>query len=315
MPGHFIRHRDFHLWVEQNDGSDLFRQDASFRQPRLHENTGHGLYVQPGRCTRFFRAWRGGYEDDSLMEICPWVMGIAQHCAARDAFVAVAYDAESHRYLTCAPYSHPDDILDQAEHIARGVYQGLVTAYVAAAPYLEAAVSATACLNGVIYGCATLALQLAEEAGLQLPGEAAQAIDIAEEVTSCLEGNAIDCAQLGARGARAAGVTIPGVDVGTVAEQAQQCSDGDFRACIRLGLSAANAAGVPVDVGSDDVLDIQACLEGDDEACMSLAQRVAPRTDFPLGGVAQGAEHAQQCASGDAEACTELGRALAEAAR
>jgi hypothetical protein len=99
-PGRFIRHRDFHLWVELNDGSDLFRQDASFRESRLHENTGHGLYVSPGRCTRFFRAWRGGYEDESLLDICPWIMEIAQHCQERDAFVAIDYDAQNRRYLT-----------------------------------------------------------------------------------------------------------------------------------------------------------------------------------------------------------------------
>jgi hypothetical protein len=314
MPGHFLRHRDYHLWVEQNDGSDLFRWDASFRQPRQHENTGHGLYVSPGHCTRFFRSWRNGAEDESLLDICPWVMGIGKHCEDRDAFVAVAYDADG-RYLTCAPYSHPDDILEQAEHIARGVSEGLVTAYVAAAPYLEPAISGIACLNGVVYGCATLALQLADQAGLELPGEAAQAIEIAEEVTACIEGSAIDCAQLGARGARAAGVTIPGEDAVHVAEDAQQCGDGDFRACIRLGLTAANAAGAPVDLGSGDELDIQGCLEGDEEACLSLAQRVAQRVDFPLDGVTQGAENARQCASGDPEACTALGRALAAAAR
>ena len=27
---HVVRHRDFHLWVEDNDGSDLFSKDASF---------------------------------------------------------------------------------------------------------------------------------------------------------------------------------------------------------------------------------------------------------------------------------------------
>jgi hypothetical protein len=30
MPGHFLRHRDFHLWVERNDGSDLVEADATF---------------------------------------------------------------------------------------------------------------------------------------------------------------------------------------------------------------------------------------------------------------------------------------------
>jgi hypothetical protein len=323
MPGHFLRHRDFHLWVERHDGSDLFRQDASFRQPRLHENTGHGLYVDPGKCTRFFRAWRNSSEDESLLDVCQGVMGIAQHCADRDAFVTVAYNPNdnNHRYLTCAPYSHPDDILDQAEHIINGVYEGLVTAYVAAAPYLEATVSAYACLDGVLYSCATLALQLADQAGLHLQGEAAQALDIAEDVTSCIEGGAIDCAKLGARGARAAGVTIPGEDVAHVAELVQQCRNGDFRSCLHLGLTVAEAAGAPVDLGSGEVLDLQACLEGDDAACLSLAGRVVQRVDLgtttavPLAGVTQGVENAQLCAALNTEACIALGRALAEAAR
>ena len=323
MPGHFIRHRGFHLWVERNDGSDLFRWDASFREPRtlfqepqLMQTAGHGLYVEPGRCTRFFRSWRRGGEEGnySMMNICPWIMGIAQHCRARDAFVAIAYDANARRYLTCSPYSRPDDVLDQAEHIARGVYEGLVTAYVAAAPYLGPIVSGVACVNGVIYACATLALDVAGET-VQLPPEATQALAIANEVTACIEGNFIDCAQLGARGARSAGVTIPGEEAVKVFQDAQQCRNGDFRACVRLGFAAADAAGVPVDVGASDVADIQSCLEGDDEACMSLANRAARAANFPLGGVTQGAENAQRCAAGDANACTQLGRSLAEAAR
>jgi hypothetical protein len=31
FPGHYIRHKNFELWVERSDGSDLFAQDASFR--------------------------------------------------------------------------------------------------------------------------------------------------------------------------------------------------------------------------------------------------------------------------------------------
>jgi hypothetical protein len=242
-------------------------------------------------------------------------MEIAQHCQERDAFVAIDYDAQNRRYLTCSPYAHPDDILDQVEHIAQGVYAGLVTAYVAAAPYLEPVVSGLACVHGVIYGCATLALQLATQAGLQLPAEARQAFAIADEVTACIEGSVIDCAQLGARGARTAGVVIPGEDAVEIVEQVQQCRNGDFHACIRLGFSAAEAAGVPVDLGAGEVIDIQECLEGDETACIALAQRVAKVANFPLAGVPQGVENAQQCANGDAEACAELGRALVEAAR
>jgi Alpha-L-arabinofuranosidase B (ABFB) domain len=31
-PAHYIRHRDFHLYVEPNDNSNLFRQDATFAE-------------------------------------------------------------------------------------------------------------------------------------------------------------------------------------------------------------------------------------------------------------------------------------------
>ena len=32
VPGHFIRHQNFELWIARNDGTDLFQADATFRQ-------------------------------------------------------------------------------------------------------------------------------------------------------------------------------------------------------------------------------------------------------------------------------------------
>jgi hypothetical protein len=32
FPAHFIRHRDFHVYVEANDGSELFHKDATFAE-------------------------------------------------------------------------------------------------------------------------------------------------------------------------------------------------------------------------------------------------------------------------------------------
>jgi hypothetical protein len=32
FPGYYLRHRNNELWVERNDGSTLFRNDASFSQ-------------------------------------------------------------------------------------------------------------------------------------------------------------------------------------------------------------------------------------------------------------------------------------------
>ena len=35
-PGHYIRHRNFEVWLDANDGSAVFAGDASFRvQPAL----------------------------------------------------------------------------------------------------------------------------------------------------------------------------------------------------------------------------------------------------------------------------------------
>ena len=234
-PGHFIRHSNYQLWVARNDNSPLFRQDASFNQ-RL------ALYVEPGDCTRLFRLWRGGYEAEDTMDRCMWIMGIQQYCRAHDAFPAPAYDG-NRRYLKCAPYSHPDGAIEQIEHIARGVAQGLTDAYVAAAPFVTPVVAAVGCIYGVVYACATLALDLADQAGLGLPPEAAEAVTIVKQVNACVDGGVLDCAQLGARGTRAAGLKIPGEDVARVAEDARKCGNGEFAACIRLGLTAADAAG------------------------------------------------------------------------
>ncbi|RLK25205.1 GH43 family beta-xylosidase [Micromonospora sp. M71_S20] len=55
FPGHYLRHRDFALYVERDDGSALFRGDASFhRRPGLANAAGLSLESQnfPGRYVR-----------------------------------------------------------------------------------------------------------------------------------------------------------------------------------------------------------------------------------------------------------------------
>ena len=34
LPGHYIRHSNFELWIARSDGSTLFRKDATFFQTR-----------------------------------------------------------------------------------------------------------------------------------------------------------------------------------------------------------------------------------------------------------------------------------------
>ena len=301
-PGHFIRHSNYQLWVASNDNTPLFRQDASFNQ-RLPQ------YVEPGDCTSFLRRWRAGYEDEATLGSCLWIMGIQQYCRAHDAFVGVAYDG-NRRYLKCAPRSHPDSAIEQIEHIARGVAQGLADAFTAAAPFVTPVVAGLGCINGVIYACATLALELADRAGLRLPPEAAEAVTIVKQVNACVEGGVVDCAQLGARGARALDVEIPGKDAVQVVEDTRRCGNGEFAACVRLGLKAADAAGVPVGLGTADVTNAQDCLAGDSNACAELGTRAAQAVGIPLGGVTQGVTNARKCSNGDRNACIALGQAL-----
>ena len=302
VPGFYIRHSNYQLWIARNDNSPLFRQDASFNQ-RLAQ------YVEPGDCTSFLRRWRGGYEGDDTLSRCMWIMGIEQYCRARGAFPAAAYDG-NRRYLKCAPFSHPDSAIEQIEHIARGVAQGLTDAWVAAAPFVTPVVAGLGCINGVVYACATLALDLADQAGLRLPPEAAEAATIAKHVTACVEGAVVDCGQLGARGARALNLQIPGKDVAQAIEDARKCGSGEFAACVHLGLTAADAAGVPVGLGTADVTSAQDCLAGDSNACADLGKRAAQAVGIPLGAVTQGVTNARKCGNGDRNACIALGQAL-----
>jgi hypothetical protein len=292
-------------------------QNSPWKAPFSLTGAGITPVVPPGDCVKFLRRWRGGAEDDYLLENCLWIMGIEPYCRAHDAFVAVQYEPNNYhpRYFKCAANWHESTLLEEIDHLVRGIGQGLATAYTAAAPYFGPVVSAYACVQGVIFACATLALDLADRAGLQLPREAADAVQIASHVTKCVDGNIASCAQLGVRGARAAGITIPGEDAIRVAEDVRKCANQDFAACARLGLTAADAAGVPIGLGPASVADIQDCLNDAGQACLALGRDAAQAAGFPLGGVTQGVENARRCvngppAGGDTAACLALGKAL-----
>jgi hypothetical protein len=310
--GRFIRHRDFHLWVEQNDNSELFRRDATFREPRLSQNTGRGLYVHPRDCATFFRSRR---VDEGLESTCLWIMGIEQSCRARDAFVAEEYDSRgAFSHYICSANWHESTFFEELEHLVRGIGQGLATAYQAAAPYFGLVVSGVACVKGVLYACATLALDIADLVGAPAAGVAGDAIHAAAQMEKCIDGNLAACAAIGGRGARLAGVNIPGKDPGQIADDAKKCDAGDFAACARLGQAAGDAAGVPVGMAAGNAAKADDCLNGNDAACAALGREAAQQADVPLGGVPQGAENAAKCRMNDNQACIQLGKALVEAA-
>ena len=314
VPNHFIRHQNLELWLARQDAGNtaLFPGDVTFRQ-------GYGLHVTPAQCMSWFRRWRAGglvqLEDAHLQQSCMRVMGIEQFCTDRDAYVVVEYDTAGRRsHFKCQANSHDLTFSEELERLVTGIGQGLATAYTAAAPFLGPVASGVACVNGVIYACAALALDILDQAGVPLTGVAADAVQIATQTPQCVNGNIAACAQIGARGARLAGVNIPGADAAKVAEDAQKCKTNDFAACVRLGRAAGNAAGVPVGLAPPALADAEDCLGGNNQACAALG-REAARAGIPLGGLAEGAGNtAQMCAAGNSNACIQLGKMLAEAA-
>lgn len=56
FPGYYLRHKNFEVWVEKNDGTTVFRGDASFTQRAGLADSADGIsfesYNFPGRYTR-----------------------------------------------------------------------------------------------------------------------------------------------------------------------------------------------------------------------------------------------------------------------
>jgi hypothetical protein len=263
-------------------------------------------------CTRILKAWsRGNDGIQSGLEECMDFMGINAHCARQDAYVTVGYVPQTTfpRFLQCTSRTRSDNVIEQAEHIGRGIAQGSETAMVAAAPFYPEIIQASGCVTGVLFACGTLAVDLAVRAGA-VPPELKEAVDLANLAANCVEGDIVSCAKLGAAGARAVGVPIPGEDAGQVALMGQQCADGDFGACLRLGEKAAEAAGVPITAINQAAKSAQECYEGDVDACVTLGRQAA-RAGIPIGGVVDGANTIRQCSLGSIADCQELGQGLA----
>src|SRR5262249_52232889 len=145
------------------------------------------------QCMQWYRRWRTGAVEvgsPNPQDYCLWIMGVEQFCRDSNAFVAEEFDSAGRRSgFKCAPLANPAGFFDEVEHLVRCIGQGLITAYTAAAPFLGPVVSGVACVNGAIFACAALALDLADRAGLQLPGEAGDAVQIAGQVTKCVDGD------------------------------------------------------------------------------------------------------------------------------
>ena len=278
------------------------------------------------QCSDVFRLWSRGEEflgrQADPVKPCEDFMGITAHCdrVAADrghgesGFVGAAYSNDgSRRYFQCALRSNPEDVTEQFVHIAAGVGEGLEDAAMATVVYAPEIIQGSACLTGVAFACASLAIDLAARA-VPIPAEVSDAADLVGDALNCLDEDVVSCAKLGAAGARAAGFDIPGDDAGEVALLAQQCADDEYGACVRLGEKAAMAAGVPVDQIEEEAKDVNDCYAGDADACIALG-RAAANARIPVGGIADGAARVQQCSVGSRVDCQQLGEALAAVPR
>lgn len=266
-------------------------------------------------CSRVFRSWSGGQDMDEPLQRCMDYTGLTAYCEGKGGVITKGYppQSESNRILQCTPRSEPDDIIDQFVHIWKGIGQGLGTAAVATIVYSPEIAQGTACMSGVTFACASLAVTIAARA-IELPDEIKEAVDLASYASSCVNGDVVSCARLGAAGARAAGVQIPGEDAGQIALLSQQCLNEDYGACLRLGEKAAMAAGVPMDQINGAAKNARACYEGNVEACIALGRQAAS-AGIPIEGVVNGAENLHQCSFNSLLHCRELGEAIAAVPR
>jgi hypothetical protein len=263
-------------------------------------------------CSHIFRIWSRGQNGlDTQLQECMDYMGITAYCDAKNAYVTVGYppQSESNRFLQCTERTGSNDVVDQFVHIWTGIGEGLRDAAVATIVYSPLIIQGYACLDGVVFACASLAVDIGSRV-VELPPEIGDAVDLVAEASSCVNGDVVSCAKLGAAGARAAGVEIPGEDAGHIALLTQQCLNEDYAACLRLGERAAMAAGVPVGQIQQAAKNAQDCYEGNVDACIALGRQAA-KAGIPVGGVADGADNMQQCSFGSLPDCQQLGQAIA----
>ena len=281
---------------------------------------------EAARCTGLFRLYATGGRWDLIyaqpaLEECTRTMGLEKYCADRKSYVATSYEKRvtgdprgNRRALVCQPYAQDDSFGEELERLVTGIAEGLADAAVAAAPFMSMAIQGAGCLKGLIFACATLALDIAGEAGAEVPGLARDAVDVAKHAPDCISGDVIACVRLGARGAKAGGLEIPGVDAGDVAANVKKCAAEELPACLRVGQAAADAAGVRGGPALGSAADAQACADGDTNACANLGRAIGRATDLPLNDIIGGAENAQKCAREDVGACVRLGKEVAEVA-
>jgi hypothetical protein len=355
QPFPFAANRFLAFTVTDNQAVNALANNGTFRSqqqtPITRDNFSPIYATHTAYCTRILKSWSRGNDliKDETLQGCQDYLQISAYCKSQDAFVGVGYQPQGYlpRFLMCSKIGHADDLIDQAQHIATGVGQGLWTAAVTTIAYAPEIVQGYGCIQGVVFACATLAVDLGART-LDLPPELKDAVDLANDATRCVNEDVIACVRLGAAAARAVDIPIPGSDASEVASLTIACAHQDYGACLRLGEKGAMAAGIPIDKITGITKNAQDCYAGVVSACIALsgqalppgnpvaeAQEVAALSDacikkdygacqrlvekgaraanIPLQEIAQHAKNAQACYANDIAACLALGRQAAAA--
>jgi hypothetical protein len=351
----FAANRFLAFTVTDNQAVNALANNGVFRSqqqtPITRDNFSPIYATHTAYCTRVMKDWSRGNDliSDGILDSCQDFLGIKAYCKSQDSFVGVGYQPQGYlpRFLVCSKIGHSDDLMDQAQHIAKGVGQGLVTATVVTIAYAPEIVQGYGCVQGVVFACATLAVDLGTRA-VELPPELQDAVDLANDATRCVNEDVVACVRLGAAAARAVDIPIPGSAAGEVASLTIACAKEDYAACLRLGEKAAMAAGIPLDkitgitqnaqdcaagvvaacialssqalppgspvADAQEVAALsQACANKDYGACQRLVEKGARAAGIPLQEITQHAKNAQACYAGDFAACLALGRQAAAA--
>jgi hypothetical protein len=337
-PGYFLRHQDFRVKLQRNDGTSQFRQDATFVQrpsragnlnrpnPDGRESPGIDW---PGTVSYEAVSFPGYFIRHQNFEL--WV-------APSDAGNRERYPQDTSffpwRGLSVAPgqctrffhqwrAGHDDDyLLSRCQQImginqycaARDAFPAIdyygdrPTRYLKCAPYSHpdgAVEQIDHIIRGVSEGLSDAYVAAAPFLGLIVSGVA------------CSNGVVYACAALVLDIVDQAGVPGAGVAADAVqsASQIEGCVDGKVTACAQIGARGARLVGVNIP-GKDPAKvadDAQKCNQGDFAACVRLGQAAGDAGGVPVGlGPVEGG-NARDCLNGNSQACASMARDAVQA--
>jgi len=285
---------------------------------RAHLAPIYGIHA--AHCTSVFNSWSHGsiFINDDDLDSCIDFMGITEYCDKMDhALVGTGSLPDGAKVFQCEARTESEDVLEQIVHIGKGVAEGLVTA----APFVALGVQGAACAEGVVFACATIAVQVA---GHAVPNEVRNVYGYVNDALQCSNGDVVACSTLGVAALKAADISIPGEDLAQLAFLADRCRNNDFRACMILGQKAAGAAGVPVGAINLAAINAEKCFNGDPQACIALGEQAADAR-VPFNSLPNARELISRCSPGDVnnidaakrvyEDCQKIGQALAAISR